>query len=342
MKKKVLVVASILTIALITLLIFIFAPKYTYEVEFEEDIVVEDGRAREDQRELTYVIVIPKDGLYVTRAKWEISPEGMLMGCSIRDEEGNDFNTFSAYWIDMSSGAMEMKAGKYTMTLTPLTSVEGWQEYFAGFDTSDWDEGVEEGELPDTQFATDGVFHFDFDFKLEKQRNMLLLICVLGVVIGLLLAVLLIVFSHTDHGLTGNYDERQELQRGKGGKYGLFSMLFFNCLIFILEQGGIHLPMSGGYAAMLSAMLGVGVYATYCIWKDAYLALNQKAGRFIAIFLGIGIMNLIMGIDAFVEGVAIQNNQLTLRSMNLVCALFILFICGVLVLKKLCKDREEE
>ncbi len=342
MKKKAIVVSSILTVALITLLIFIFAPKYTYEVEFEEDIVVEDSRAREDQRELTYVIEIPKDGLYVICAKWEISPEGMLMGCSIRDEEGNDFNTFSAHWIDMSSGAMEMKAGRYTMTLTPLTNVEGWREFFAGYDTSDWDEGVEEGEVPDVKFATDGVFHFDFDFKLEEQRNLRLLVGILGVVIGLLLAVLLIVFSHTDHGLTGNYDERQELQRGRGGKYGLFSMLFFNCLIFILEQGGINLPMSGGYAAMLSALLGVGVYATYCIWKDAYLALNQKAGHFIIIFLAIGIMNLIIGIDAFMEGVAIQNNQLTPRSMNLVCSIFTLFICGVLVLKKVCKDREEE
>ncbi len=138
-----------------------------------------------------------------------------------------------------------------------------------------------------------------------------------------------------------NYDERQELNRGRGAKYGLYTMFFLDMVLFLMETAGIRLPMSAGLALVISTLIGGSVFAVYCVWKEAYYALNQKANAFTGILFVIGIINLVIGIKAFVDGVAIQDNQLTLRSMNLFCAVTIIVICGALILKKVFKDREE-
>lgn len=338
MKKIVIAISSLVLVVALVVTTLLCMPKYNYMVEFEEDLVVENGVAPE---EMEYIIVLPEDGDYVMHAKWTIEPLGMLMAINIKDEHGKNINTFSAGGIDMNSGIMDLEAGKYTMTVTPITSVTQWKEYFAKFDTSDWDVPVEEDEEPEMEFV-DGTFKFDFAFKLEKSGNLFGIVCMMGVVIGVVLCVILYAIAQKDNSLKQNYDERQELLRGRGAKYGLYTMMFMNLALFLLETTGVRLPMSTGLALFFSVLIGGSVWAVYCIWKDAYFALNQKAGVFIGVFLVVGIINLIIGIDAFLDGVAFQNNQLTLRSMNLFCAIMIIVICGALILKKVCKDREEE
>lgn len=191
-------------------------------------------------------------------------------------------------------------------------------------------------------FVPEGEFHLDFDFCLERYSNAWALAMVLAVIIGVLLIIVLMAITQTGDSMRQNYDERQELLRGRGFKYGFYAMLILNLVMFTLETAEVYLPMSAGYAPFLSALIGVGVYAVYCIWNDAYVALNQKAATMAMIFLVMGAMNLLMGINALVKGTAIQNNQLTFRSMNLLCGIEMLVVCGALILKKVCKDREEE
>ena len=341
MKKKVIAGLSLVVIALYTLLYLFSTPKSVYEADMEKDIIVQGGVAQSEP--LVSTFEIPKDGEYVMYAEWEISPEGegMLMACCIRDENGKDVNNFSAYWINMMSRPMQLEAGEYTITLTPLTGAEQWREYFAGFDTSDWDVPLEEQEL-EFEFATDGEFHFDFDFRVETYKDMDALIFVLALAIGALLIVILFAMTQKGEGLKQNYDERQKVLRGKGAQYAFYTMMIQNFALFMLEAVDVYLPVSVGYALFLSTLIGIVVYEVYCIWKEAYFALNQKATALTVVFLVMGIANLLMGINAFVEGLAVQNNQLTIRSMNLFCGIMMLIICGALILKKVCKDREEE
>ena len=340
MKKKVIAFSILAVIVAFVVTFLLCKPKYNYMVDFEENFVVENGVAPE---ELEYIMVLEEDGEYVMDAEWKIEPSGMLMALSIVDETGKDVNTFSAHWIDMNSGVMELPAGKYTMTLTPITSVEQWKEYFAKFDTTDWDEPVEEGEEPEMEFA-DGEYKFEFSFKLEERGHLDVqaIACVLGVVIGIAFFLILLAVAQKDNSMKQNYDERQELLRGRGAKYGLYTMFFLEMALFLLETAGVRLPMSTGLAMMLCIIVGGGVYALYCIWTDAYFALNQKANTFIGVFLVIGAIDMIMGVDAFFDGAVLQDGQLTVRSMNLFAGIFMLVICGTLILRKVCKDREEE
>ena len=338
MKKIIIAVSSVLIVVVFAVTVLLCMPKYEYTVEFEKDFVVENGVAPE---EMEYVIVLPKDGGYVMHVDWTIEPMGMLMAINIEDEDGKNINTFSAGGIDMNTGIMELEAGKYTMTLTPITNATQWKEYFTGFETTDWDVPPEEDEDLGLEFA-DGEYKFDFSFRLEKSRNLLGLVCVMGAVIGIIFFVIIFAIAQKDDSMKQNYDERQEVLRGRGAKYGLYTMFFLNLALFLVESAGVSLPVSPGMALLISVIVGGIVFAVYCVWKEAYFALNQKAGVYIVVFLVMAVYNLVVGIAAFLDGAAVRNNQLTLRSLNLFAGIMMLVICGALILKKVCKDREEE
>ena len=338
MKKKVIAISSLLLVVLIAVTVLVIVnPKYECMVEFEKDFVVENGVAPETQE---HVIVLPEGGDYIMHGDWTAEPMGLVTGFDFKDENGTVIRWFIAGTIDWNTDVIELPAGKYTMTLTPITSVEQWRDYCAQFDTSDWVVPPEESE-PGAEFE-DGEFHFDFSFRLEKAGNLLGVICVLGAIIGVVFCVILYAVAQKDNGMKQNYDERQEVNRGRGAKYGLYTMFCLNMVLFLMEAAGMHLPMSAGLALVISTLVGGGVFAVYCVWKEAYYALNQKANVFTVIIFVAGVINLVIGIKAFADGVAIQENQLTLRSLNLFCAIMVLVVCGALILKKVFKDREEE
>ena len=341
MKKKIVIVSVILAAVLIGIIALICMPRGNYMVDMETNIIVKDGVAQSEPME--YVIVIPKDGEYVMNVNWKINQVGMLMGCSLRDENGKDINTFTAHWISMQFHPVELPAGKYTMTLTPITNSQQWKEYFTDVDTSDWDVPPQEMEEAPMKLLEDGEFHLDFEFKLERNAHFQALAIFIGTVIGALLVVILIAISTNGESMKQNYDERQERYRGKGANYAFFTMLFLNAVLFLLETAeAIVLPMTTGTGLMLSTMVGVGVYAVYCIWNEAYFAVNQKSTVVVVSLIIVGVINLVIGIENVRDGVAFSNNQLTVRSMNLFCGILVLVIYATLILKKLCKGREEE
>lgn len=144
-----------------------------------------------------------------------------------------------------------------------------------------------------------------------------------------------------------NYDERQELLRGRGATYALFTIIVLNFILFflesvILESMEVQLPMSAGTAGIISILIGVAVDAIYCIWKEAYVSLKLNVKTTVGVLLVIAAINLVRGIDALKEGAILKNNQITSRGLNLLCGIELLVICGILILKTVCKGREEE
>ncbi len=338
MKKKVIAISAVLIVVLVAVTALLFSmPKYAYIVDTEEVFVVENGVAPE---EMEYTIVLPEDGGYVMHADWSIEPLGMVLGIEIADENGEAIRWFSAGTIDWNTDVIELPAGKYTMTLTPITDADSWRGFWAQFDTSDWVIPVEESD-PGIEF-TDGRYKLEFAFKLEESGSRLGIVCVMGAIIGVVFCVIVYAIAQKDNSMKQNYDERQELNRGRGAKYGFYTMFFLNMILFLVEAAGVHLPMSAGLALFISTLVGGCVFAVYCVWKEAYYALNQKAKVFTGTLFVIGIFNLVIGVKAFADGVAFQNNQFTLRSLNLFCGIMMIILCGSMLLKKVCKDREEE
>ena len=341
MKKKTIAILFVLIAVLFAVgvgAVLLGMPKTVYELEFEEKIIAQSGVAPE---EMVYSMEVPEDGDYVMYAKWTSNPSGMLMACNIKDENGKNANTVGGHWMDMASGVMTLEAGNYTLTLTPFTEAESWNAYWAKFDKTGWDAGTENDE-PEIELVGEGEFQFEFAFRLEQSREVGGFVSVLFAVIGVLLFVLILAVVQRENSMKQNYDERQELLRGRGAKYGLLSMMFLNATLYLLESVGVQIPMSAGIAVILSVFVGAGVYAVYCIWMDAYVALNQRAGAVAGGLFIIGVINLIIGITAFLEDGIIQNNQLIDRSLNLFCGIMMIILCGAMLLKRTSSDREEE
>lgn len=339
MKKKVIAILFVVVAVLFALgvgSVQVAMPKIMYELSFTEDIVAQEGVAPD---EMVYSMEVSEKGIYVIYLNWISNPSGMLMACNITDENGANVNTFGGHCVDMMSREMPLEAGEYTLTLTPLTSLEQWKLYWADFDKTGWDAYTDD---PETKFTEDGNFHFEFACRLERSRDVQGIVCVLFVLIGVILFVILLAAAQKDNSMKQNYDERQELLRGRGAKYGLYTMFFLNMILFLVEMVGVSLPMSAGLALLISIWAGGGVFAVYCIWNEAYFALNQKANVFIGFFSIVAAMNMIIGLQAFFDGTAIQKNQFTLRSMNLFCGIMMIVLCGALILKKVFRDREEE
>ena len=119
---------------------------------------------------------------------------------------------------------------------------------------------------------------------------------VLGVVCGLLvgglLLFLILKLTKKDGNVKCKYDERQELARGKGYKIGFFTVISYSAVYMILSET-LHQYFEPGVLLFIGICLGVFAYAAYCIWNEAYIALNENPKRMTIAFLLIAVINLV-------------------------------------------------
>lgn len=337
MKKKVIIGSIVVSVILVILMgITINAAmngesgQVVAQMNFTKEISVAEHVAQPE--EASYEIEIENAGDYILYGKWEADAEGLLTGCKILDETGKEVFMSTAESCMMNSAPLYLTEGNYTLSLSYITSPEEWAEFVG--------EGFYSNE--DYPFASEGQFAIPYEFRLEKHFNFMGIVTALGMVLGLALAVIIASAIKKGDDVAGKYDERQELVRGRGYKYSFFAMMITTFLYYVMQLAGIESPLNGDIAMAVSLMIGICVCAGYCIWNDGYFALNEKRGVFIVIALLGGGINLTMGISAFISGAAMQNGKFTFRSLNLFVGIMILIICGVMLLKKICGDREDD
>lgn len=163
----------------------------------------------------------------------------------------------------------------------------------------------------------------------------------LGMLCGIGFGLLVLWIVKRDRALKCKYDERQELVRGKGFKYGFYTMILYNFLYASSELIFEKSYMDGSVAGLISIFLGMAVSICYCIWKDSYISLNENPKQMMIVFAVLGIPNLIGGIRMFLSGEAVQNGKLTIHCINLLCALMCILFFITLFLKNVCSKRED-
>ena len=340
MKKRVAIIvgAVVAILALIALcVVMVAADKTVAEVEFDKVIRVTDFVPSEEVTE--YEIRIEKDGSYIFHGEWEYNEEGMVTGVEVFGEDGENVFKATANGCNMYSKAIKLEKGAYTIKLTYIASTEKWVSFFEDEDMEDWE------AKPDLALeyagAKDGTVQMNYKFDVTKDVPVVGIIFVAGVLIGLLFVVILMTSATKGEDVKAKFDERQELVRGKGFKYAFFGMLFWEAALFTLEPLGITIPMTLGDASLISILIGATIYASYCIWNDGYFALNQRNGVIMTVLIIMGLFNLMLGIQSFVEGYAWVDGQLSTRSSNLFCGIMMIIVCVVMLLKKFVKDRKE-
>ena len=160
--------------------------------------------------------------------------------------------------------------------------------------------------------------------------------------VGLITALIAWIVYKINGSKRGKYDERQELARGRAFKFA------YTVLVVYLMGTGIFNMMTGirwcdeFTYGMIGVLSSVFVYACICIWNDAYININQKPVTVILILGGIGLINLLISLQNLKYGAWYENGMLTFRSVNLMCAVSLLLLTIMFVVKLLVDKHREE
>lgn len=158
----------------------------------------------------------------------------------------------------------------------------------------------------------------------------------IGLVIGLLLSVVLItVIIRSDNSLKGNYDERQELNRGRAFKGGFYTVLICCGVIWILGMSKYEFNCDAGFLAGIAGSFGLMVFGVIAVALDAYLALNDRPGTTIGCMAAIAIVNYLTFLMNYNIGSVVRDGKLTSGCVNLMLAIALTVILGAVLIKRL-------
>ena len=99
-----------------------------------------------------------------------------------------------------------------------------------------------------------------------------------GIIVGIVFVLALVVVFKVvlkKNGLIrkGIYDERQQIEKGKGFRLGFIVGLVYFILLTIVQLADIEID--NAFWTFVGICLSVGSFAIYCIIKNAYFGYNQ-------------------------------------------------------------------
>lgn len=336
-KKITIVVCSVLIVLLVAfacMMIISDTPASKGSIIVTGEVNVEDGVPSPASE--TKEFVVEEDGEYYWIYNWMGEP-GMITGMSIKDVDGVSVFACTAEGCYAESELMELKAGTYEVEVVYLTNDEDMRAFLA-------DNGITEVGTELYNYAENGNWSTEYTVGLESASATSILfkmVLILGVVIGLLVVVIILAVTKTGDDTKNQFDERQELVRGKGFQYGFFAIMISNAVLLFMKALEIPLFSDLQVAMVLSIVIGIGVFACYCIWNDGYFALNENRKSLLIMLGFIGLLNLVIGIGNIFAGVVIENGAFTFRSTNLFCSMMFIVVFIMLLLKQI-KDGKEE
>lgn len=262
-------------------------------------------------------------------------PIGFVTGYVIRDKNGTPLLSGSGDYFSFET-TLPLKKGLYEITFSYFadesTFCEFAKEYLCGTAFA----GDFTRDIGFTSLPKAGAWTMEYSLSVKTPDPVWIRIAIL--ILSLLLTISFIVFllscATKGEQFKERYDERQELEKGKGFRYAFFTSL--TCTFFLLytETLQISLPVEPSILYITGGLAGITVYAAYCIWHESYFALNQNKKTLMISLVLIGLANLIISITSILNGTMVQGGRLTFHSLNLLCATMFLVLFTVMLLKK--------
>ena len=139
----------------------------------------------------------------------------------------------------------------------------------------------------------------------------------------------------------GEYDERQQVQRGAAAQRAYLALLLLLCVNGIVSGVlDIHWAKPG-VDCFLCMFASVAVFVVECIRRDAYFTVSQTPRSGIAIFTLVTLTQVPATVMHAVDGDFIADGQLTISVVNPACmVLFAIVLIAIFV--KRSRDRAEE
>ena len=150
----------------------------------------------------------------------------------------------------------------------------------------------------------------------------------IGLFVGLIICVVIFKYWNKDGKIKTQYDEMQELVRGRAYKYAFWTLVAYEAIMCILSGFSFNLHADMFIMHFSGIIIAALVHASYSVWNDAYMGLNTNAKRFTVCMILIGLVNLLSGIAAIAGGSLVIDGVLQAPFTNLLCA-FVFIVIGV-------------
>lgn len=307
------------------------------EVSMEETVIVSNGVAEPAMSMVP--IRVEKNSGYSFLLEWEVKHPGLLSGINIVNAQGESVFACTGESARIESVVQYLVAGEYMVEIHYLTGEEAFDAFYEHVG-----EEPEYSDPEEYEYAESGQWEMKYEITLFDSAvngNGKVYALLMGLIIGILLVVIMLTVTKTDDSLKCKFDERQELVRGRGFKYGFFTVLICNGIFAVLNLLEISLFQAVEVAMLLSILMGVLVFASYCIWNDGYFSLNENRRSLLICFAAVGVINILIGVINTHRGVVFVNNSLTFESANLFCGIMAVILFVVMFLKKIKDEREE-
>lgn len=138
-----------------------------------------------------------------------------------------------------------------------------------------------------------------------------------------------------------NFDERQELMRGKAFKYAFFSILIYGATYTIISATLEKDFMTTAAALIIGMFIGLIVFAVYNIWNEAFFSLDKTPKAYISIMIITTVLSGYNGIISIKNGSITENGMLSIDSVSLACAITFTIILITTLVKMLYNRRAE-
>ena len=139
-----------------------------------------------------------------------------------------------------------------------------------------------------------------------------------------------------------NFDERQEIIRGRAFKYAYFSYLIYgigySAVSDLLEKDFMTTPTS----FLVGMYISLIIFAVYNICNEAFFAFNQKPVSYILIFSITTLCSGFSGISAIIDGSIIENGVLTLDCIGVISSITFAIILIAMLLKMIINKKAEQ
>lgn len=160
---------------------------------------------------------------------------------------------------------------------------------------------------------------------------------VFGLMVGLVIAAILLKVANKDHKVKTQYDERQEMIKGRGYKYSFYTMIFAEVIAMFLEMSGIELPIESYLVHTIAILIGALVLCVHSIWNGVYWGLNNNRRTYSIIIVLAVVLNIIPLVGPIVQGKLSGHGIYSIPVLNLIVLIWMALI-GVAALAKKCVD----
>ncbi len=154
-----------------------------------------------------------------------------------------------------------------------------------------------------------------------------------GVLVGLVIAFLLARNAHSDHRFKTEYDERQNVIRGRAYKYAFYTVLFYELIMLILNIGEVSWPLPEYIFHFIGALLGCVVLAVYSIWTNVYWGINESKKRYIPVLAVCFLLNILPVVMAVRAGDLVKDGKPGTAMINLLVLVMLGIVLATMILK---------